>query len=91
MESLARVESAADAGGDAAAGVQSCYRGFGRTAGRNWPKFIPRALWGCFLLLISFLARFETFDLLSKVKYTKMVLYLVNAVSGKALGGIGRN
>ena len=50
---------------------------------------------GCFLLLISFLARYVTFDLLSKVKYTKMVLVSCgrgsDAVSGKLLGGIGSN
>ena len=67
MESLARVESAA-----------------GRTRIILLPRFrenrwaelaeiyTTRSL-GCVLLLISFLVRFVTFDLLSKVKYTKMV------------------
>ena len=52
--------------------------------------YVTRSL-GCFLELISFPARSVTFDLLSKVKYTKIVLVLVTAVSGKPLGGIGQN
>ena len=47
---------------------------------------------GCFLLLISFLARFVIFDLLSKAKYAKMVrLNLAIIVPGKPLSVIGRN
>ena len=52
----------------------SCGRG---SRENRWAELVEiyttRSL-GCFLLLISFLVRSVTFDLLSKVKYTKMVL-----------------
>ena len=54
-------------------GLISCVRGSVKIAGRNWPKLTPRALWAVFLGLISFSARSVPFDLLFKVKYTKMV------------------
>ena len=85
MESLARVVSAAGRG-----------RTFLLTRFRenHWPElaeiYTARSL-GCFLLLISFLPRSVTFDLLSNVKYTKNVLVLVTAVSGEPPDGIGQN
>ena len=84
MESLARVESAAGRG-----------RGRGRTIllmrfrENRWAEldeiYTTRSL-GCFLLLISFLACFVTFDLLSKVKYTKMVIVSCYRGFGKTAG-----
>ena len=80
MKSLARVESAAGR-----RRIILC----DAVSGNRWAElakiYTMRSL-GCFLLLISFPARSVTFDLLSKAKYTKMVLISCGRGSGKTAG-----
>ena len=75
MESLARVESAA--------GRIILLTRFRENRWAELAEIYTTCSLGCFLLLISFPARSVTFDLLSKAKYTKMVLISCGRGSGK--------